>query len=271
MIIDESKLPEPPIGAHLESPRTGFNHHGLYIGGGKVIHYSGMARTLSTDDILKLPGLIRYGCIVKTSMKRFCDGHGFRVVEHPHAKFSGEAAVARAKKRLYERSYYLYGNNCEHFVNWCLDDTFKSPTVTKILVGFALVGFLIHAFGISRLGKNMPAWARFIFGTMFAIVGAFIITHFTTDALQPADGIRGRERRNRYLGRVGAWIGFCLAVIFAVIGIGRKSRIFESFSIYFIPLACGLGSYAICRSNDAYERDQLREQRKKTAEEVPST
>ena len=41
--VDISTLPEPPIGAHLITSRKGYNHHGLYIGRGKVIHYSGMA------------------------------------------------------------------------------------------------------------------------------------------------------------------------------------------------------------------------------------
>ena len=267
-IVDESKIPEPPLGSHLLSPRAGFNHHGLYIGNGRVIHYSGMARTLTRKDILRLPGLIRYGCVVKTSIKKFCDGHGFRVVEHPQAKFTGAAAVERAKKRLYERSYYLYSNNCEHFVNWCIDDTFKSPTVTKILIGFALLGFLVHALGISRLSRKLPAVAQLLLSDISAAIGSFLVAHFTLDAMQPAEGIRGRERRNRYFGRLGTWCGFALSPLVAIIGIRKRSTLAESLFPFFLPVVGGLGTYATFRLKDTLDRDKLRKERAKKAEKA---
>jgi Lecithin retinol acyltransferase len=30
---------EPALGSHLVTPRFGFAHHGIYVGGGKVVHY----------------------------------------------------------------------------------------------------------------------------------------------------------------------------------------------------------------------------------------
>lgn len=266
--VDESKIPEPPVGSHLVSPRMGFNHHGLYIGNGRVIHYSGMARTLSFRDILKLPGLIRYGAVVKTSLKRFCDGHGFRVLEHPNAKFTGEAAVKRAKKRLYERSYYLYGNNCEHFVNWCIDDTFKSPTVTRLLFMFATIGFLLHALGLSRFSKRMPAGVRVLFNVLSAVIGSFVLSHFTLDAMQPAEGIRGRERRNRYFGRIGTWCGFAFAPLFALFGVRKNSRVSGSLLPFFLPVIGGLGTYGVFRLKDSVNRDELRKVRRRSLESL---
>lgn len=266
--VDESKIPEPPIGSHLISPRMGFNHHGLYIGKGRVIHYSGMARTLSCKYILKLPGLIRYGAVVKTSLKRFCDGHGFRVLEHPNAKFSGEAAVERAKKRLYERSYYLYGNNCEHFVNWCIDDTFRSPTVTRLLFAFATIGFLLHALGFSKVSKRMPAGVRIVFNVLSALVGSLVLSHFTFDAMQPAEGIRGRERRNRYFGRIGTWCGFALAPLFALFGVRKNSCVSGSLFPFFLPVIGGLGTYGAFRLKDTASRDALRRERCRHAESL---
>ena len=32
-----------PLGAHLVSPRWGYTHHGIYTGGGRVIHYAGLS------------------------------------------------------------------------------------------------------------------------------------------------------------------------------------------------------------------------------------
>jgi hypothetical protein len=34
---------EPPLGAHLTTARWGYNHHGVYVGHGRVVHYSGLS------------------------------------------------------------------------------------------------------------------------------------------------------------------------------------------------------------------------------------
>lgn len=39
------------IGDHLVSTRLGYTHHGLYLGGDTVIHYSGMADGVSSGAI----------------------------------------------------------------------------------------------------------------------------------------------------------------------------------------------------------------------------
>ena len=36
--------PEPRLGAHLATSRLWYTHHGIYIGSGKVVHYSGLSR-----------------------------------------------------------------------------------------------------------------------------------------------------------------------------------------------------------------------------------
>src|ERR1700731_2013759 len=37
---------EPPLGSHLVTARRGYLHHGIYVGGRKVVHYSGLAHGL---------------------------------------------------------------------------------------------------------------------------------------------------------------------------------------------------------------------------------
>ena len=37
---------EPPLGSHLVTPRRGYLHHGIYVGARKVVHYSGLMRTV---------------------------------------------------------------------------------------------------------------------------------------------------------------------------------------------------------------------------------
>src|SRR5262245_23121761 len=34
---------EPAFGAHLLTPRLGYTHHGIYVGAGRVVHYSSCA------------------------------------------------------------------------------------------------------------------------------------------------------------------------------------------------------------------------------------
>lgn len=264
--IDESTLPEPPIGAHLVTPRPGYKHHGLYIGNGKVIHYSGMAKSFGIKELAHLPSLFHYGNIVRTSLKFFCDGHGFRIVEHPHARFAGQAAVERAKKRLCERSYYFMSNNCEHFVNWCIEDEFKSPFITRFVLSMAV---LLAVFQWLISGKAMHSSnpsARLLFGTLCAVSGAFASMFFTTQALQPADGMRGRERKNRYYGRIGMHVGMIIGVVIAVLGTSKKSRLALSLAPYFVPAFAGIGSYSVCRFFDTRKKEKIREQRKQTAE-----
>ncbi len=97
-----------PIGAHLTTPRLGHMHHGIYVGGGAVIHYRGLYRWL----------LLR-GFVERTTVARFARGHGYAIETHGTQAFSAEQICARARSRLGETRYHLLNNNCEHFASWC--------------------------------------------------------------------------------------------------------------------------------------------------------
>jgi hypothetical protein len=98
---------EPPLAAHLVTPRTLYSHHGIYVGGGRVIHYAGLAN-----------GLWR-GPVEDVSLERFARGRGIRIrSEKP--RFDSRRVVERARSRLGERRYRLLTNNCEHFCAWVL-------------------------------------------------------------------------------------------------------------------------------------------------------
>ncbi|WP_462180200.1 lecithin retinol acyltransferase family protein [Pseudoalteromonas gelatinilytica] len=102
------------VGTHIQVERTGYTHHGIYIGNNKVIHYSGFHR----------PG--NKGKISLTSLSNFC--RGSEAIEYlaksflKGNQFSKNEIVKRAKSRLNEDSYNLVFNNCEHFANWCTHD-----------------------------------------------------------------------------------------------------------------------------------------------------
>ena len=95
------------IGDHLVTPRTGYTHHGLYLGNQQVIHYSGK----SVHD---------QGSIQQVSLEEFCDGKACRVRDYPFRVYGRKESVERAKQRLGEANYSILFNNCEQFVAWCI-------------------------------------------------------------------------------------------------------------------------------------------------------
>lgn len=108
---------EPSIGAHLASPRRGYVHHGIYAGGGRVIHYRGLNRAL------------RAGPVEEVTLEQFASGQRVDVKPWVAPAFAGSAAVERARSRLGENRYRLRSNNCEHFVTWCISGVARSTQV----------------------------------------------------------------------------------------------------------------------------------------------
>jgi Lecithin retinol acyltransferase len=108
---------EPALGAHLTTSRRGYSHHGVYVGRGRVVHYSGLS------------GFWQCGPVEEVSLSRFANGQAVRVVDHLEPHYSPEEIVGRARSRLGESDYRLLSNNCEHFCNWCLSGVSRSDQV----------------------------------------------------------------------------------------------------------------------------------------------
>lgn len=97
------------IGTHLKVARTGYTHHGIYIGGGMVIHYAGFAEAF------------KYAPVEVVTLKEFQGNSKYiKEVSYPNPCFSAEEIVERAMSRLAENRYSLVFNNCEHFAHWCV-------------------------------------------------------------------------------------------------------------------------------------------------------
>jgi hypothetical protein len=110
---------EPPLGAHLTTCRRGYTHHGIYVGQGRVVHYSGFS------------GFWQCGPVEEVSLPRFALAHAVRVVEHERSPYSSREIVRRARSRIGENDYRLLTNNCEHFCNWCLCGVSRSAQVDR--------------------------------------------------------------------------------------------------------------------------------------------
>ena len=95
------------VGDHLVTPRTGYTHHGLYIGNQEVIHYEGK---FGSDS----------GRIAKVTLTEFCKGASCRVRDYPLRVYGRKESIERACQRVGESDYNLVFNNCEQFVAWCI-------------------------------------------------------------------------------------------------------------------------------------------------------
>ena len=86
-----------------------YAHYGVYVEGGTVIHYTG------ENGHSDFKGVVR-----ETSLAEFLDGDNeysvvkFDPKDYAHI-YSGDETVARARRRIGEKSYNLFSHNCEHF------------------------------------------------------------------------------------------------------------------------------------------------------------
>jgi hypothetical protein len=112
---------EPALGAHLVTPRLGYTHHGVYVGGGTVVHYGAFVYSW------------RRGPIQETSLTRFAQGHPIWVRPTGPNSLQRAEVVRRARARVGENRYRLFTNNCEHFTEWCVNGEHRSPQVDRLL------------------------------------------------------------------------------------------------------------------------------------------
>ena len=111
--------------------RLGYRHHGIFVGGGRVVHFDG-------EPLAK-----RHARICEVPIEDFAAGGRVARVASPVVGGPREVA-ARARSRVGERGYGLVRWNCEHFAHWCRSGRPKSGhvrTVASTLV--ALVGVLV--------------------------------------------------------------------------------------------------------------------------------
>src|SRR5262245_39462159 len=106
--MDTQRQHDLPVGSHLVTPRRFYRHHGIYAGGGRVIHYRGFKTFFSR------------GPVEEISLEEFTRGGPVLVRNFPADPFAGAAAADRARSRLGEDRYRLLTNNCWHFAKWCV-------------------------------------------------------------------------------------------------------------------------------------------------------
>ena len=89
---------ELPAGAHLGTRRGGYIHHGIYLGGGRVVHYAGLAHGW------------RRGPVEVVSLEEFTRGRTAWVINDQSQRFSSDEVVRRAMSRVGENRYHVLTN-----------------------------------------------------------------------------------------------------------------------------------------------------------------
>lgn len=134
---------------------AGARHHGLYIGDGDVIHFNAHVDAISLDTLAVFSG----GCAITVKRNASNAFHAIKI----------------AKSKLGKGGYNLLTNNCEHFVNHCLDDRHTSEQVADnyhvSVHAAARFGFL--GTGATHLAKG-PIGLVAIGSTVAKVVGESI-------------------------------------------------------------------------------------------------
>lgn len=119
-------MPRPQyFGKHLVVGRGAYTHHGIGDERGGVIHYAGLSSGLSS------------GPVCRTTLKTFAQGRKITVRRYERRRYSLFESVRRARSRLGESDYSVWGNNCEHFVAWCIMGDHSSRQVDRGVAGMA--------------------------------------------------------------------------------------------------------------------------------------
>ncbi len=130
------------VGAHLVTPRRGYWHHGIYVGAGRVVHYSAQAFSL-----------IRHP-VEEVSLARFARHHPVWIEAREVGSYDAQEIIRRARSRLGENRYRLFTNNCEHFCEWCIRGEARSAQVDALLAMVAVPTRLADA-----LTGRLRGWA----------------------------------------------------------------------------------------------------------------
>ena len=117
-----------PEGAHLVTRRRAYQHHGIYVGAGKVVHYAGLNRGW------------RRRPVEEVTIDEFANGHPIELQRAPHSTLESHQVVERARSRMGENEWRLLTNNCEHFCEWCVRGKARSYQV-EALFALPLVPF----------------------------------------------------------------------------------------------------------------------------------
>ena len=106
-------------GDHYLVKRYGYRHHGIDIGDGTVVHFTGK------------PGRKSDAVVQRTSWQDFTCGEPYQLITYSGSIWTPDHVCLRALRLLGLREYDLVRNNCEHFATFCKTGTARSSQIEK--------------------------------------------------------------------------------------------------------------------------------------------
>lgn len=225
------------LGSHIKTYRTGYSHHGIYCGNGRVVHYSGFAQAF------------KKGSLEITTLERFLGSEKkYYVIKYPANKvmFSAKDIVRRALSRVGEDRYNLVFNNCEHFAAWCVTGKNESKQVKAVLTHTSTIAIVYKSINTASAATRvvgLAASSANIFTGTTATSGLAIgkLAGFTTGALVGSSG--AALGTTALIGTSSAIAGSSAAVGFtAAVGGGALT---VAAAPVIVPVALAVGACAV--------------------------
>lgn len=220
---------EPIVGSHLITPRTLYTHHGIYVGDGKVVHYSGLADGLDS------------GPVEVADLETFASGKGFAVKTYKNS-FPSDIVASRARSRVGESAYNVFNNNCEHFCLWCIVGDHASPQVDRstwvsapsvgTIVGLAARGAVAASgsvvglsgagvmSGLASTGALVGGGAVAGIAVLGAVPGAAMASLVNNTVLADNPALEKDERDSRSVGRMASYAGAGVGTVGSIAAVG---------------------------------------------------
>lgn len=166
----------------------GYTHHGIYIGDGKVVDFSGFASNYNKGPIRT----VDFGQFAK----------GFPVYRWSYSSYgrkiySPDEIAARAQGQIGEGNYNVVTKNCEHFASWCV--TGRSMVIKFLFIYRKLYATSSHGDLINRV-KSIGNFHRFeqslnyLEGMVLWLSFAHCL-HYQFDKCEPLHNLRFLELR----------------------------------------------------------------------------
>lgn len=154
------------VGDIVGVSRGAYEHYGIYVGGGKIIHYAGKENDFTGAISIHEVSINEF---IKNSKGYFVISFSGRypVKMQSRTMFiansavgcyncdrynicSPEETVERAYSRLGEAKYNLISNNCEHFAMWCKTGISESIQVKQIARYIFESGKKLKEYGVAK-------------------------------------------------------------------------------------------------------------------------
>ncbi|XP_044478955.1 protein LEAD-SENSITIVE 1-like [Mangifera indica] len=136
-----------------------YNHHGIYVGDGIVIHFLAPAKQSNSSVPCKRCGhtpRLHYG-IVRTCVDCFLDGHSLYINYWGDCKPPYEVVKTAMEFCDGIRSfgeYELLNNNCEHFATFCKTGKKSSKEIKAAVIKITQAG-CIGALGLLEYARQV--------------------------------------------------------------------------------------------------------------------